>query len=751
MGVENNNLDLSKIDNDDLVGLAQNIEQFYSNDAGVKSQLSYHWERNHLMLDGKQWLQFNASTSANGALWAPLNVMKQNEYIPRPVTNYIFDCYQTLKSYLIKDQPKTTVTPNTQTHRDKSAAKLANLVNESNYERLKEIYNYEYAASCVITYGTVFKKDYWDSSTLMMAEVPKMVPQPEVDPMTGMPTGNITETQATDPETGQPMFDSIPLGDVNTDIVEPYRICLDPLATDLHKARWVMEYSIQPLDLVVELFDKEEPGYTGQVKELKPEKTLSGSMQRFYQLKNSSGTKGSGLAANGQSQPIENTVVLKEYYERPSAKYPKGRMICVANGLTLFADASPYEGPELGDWHPYSECRWEVVPGRFWGKSPLDDTCELQKKLNSIDSVIILTRKTMAIPQKLIPTGSSVAAGSWGGKPGAEIFYRADPSGAKPETVMASGVHESVFQERSQVLEDIKQISGAIDILKGDRPPGVTAASALNMLYEVGTGKIYPVLRRWKCFVESSQKKQLKLVATRYQEPREDFIKLLRAKNTELSPEEINKFIGADLHDNFNVVMEPGSSIPKLQAAKQAALQEAAQTGALALENPINRAEYQRQMGITGFDNDIGKDQKRAEWENDILDDTDLSPDNKPIVLAVDNDDVHEKVHGDRMKEPSFFSLSANAQQAYMRHIQEHQMAKSQKMQAQMLQMMAMGQDPAAGGRGGASPSAGPHDVAKGEAPGPKSAPQELGRGPTKEVKNSLKQDAMVPGAIGGA
>jgi hypothetical protein len=58
-----------------------------------------------------------------------------------------------------------------------------------------------------LTYGTVFKKDFWDNSYLSLARVPRMVQQPVVDPNTGMPTGQMEEVQAKDPMTGEELFD----------------------------------------------------------------------------------------------------------------------------------------------------------------------------------------------------------------------------------------------------------------------------------------------------------------------------------------------------------------------------------------------------------------------------------------------------------------------------------------------------------------------------------------------------------------
>lgn len=721
--------DLTVVSNDDLDQLAQSIEGFYKKDTTAKTQLSYHWERNSLMIDGKQWLVFS-SGSTNGGLWTRLETTKGNDYIPRPTTNYMFDCYQTLKSYLIKTKPKSTVYPNSDLYADKTAAKIADLCLEANWARLKEDENYEYAAACLVMYGTVFKKSYWDTTEVVMSKVPRMVQQPQMDPTTGQVTG-IQEVQATDPMTGDPLFDEIPLGDVNTEVVEPFRIAIDPNANDIHKIRWVMEYSVQPLSWIQEVYSKDpeqDPGYTGRADEVKEETALQGGLKRMYQLKQSSGVKthgvGSSINSSGSDEHIINSAVVKEYYERPSRQYPNGRMVVVANGICLYAGDSPYIGPELGDWHPYSECRWEIVPGRFWGKSPLDAASEIQKQINAIDSVIVLNRKTMAIPQKLIPISAGIPHGMWTGRPGQEIYFRDVGGGQPPQIIQAHGVDGTVFQERAQRVEDMKTITGAIDILKGDRPDGITAASAIEMLYEVGMGKLFPVLGRNKRFVESDQKKQLRIISKYYKEPRPDFIRLLQQKNKELSAESISNFIGTDLLDNCNVVVEAGSNVTKLQAAKKQELREAAQSGVLNLADPRNRSEYMQQMGITGFDSDIGPDQKRAELENSQLDNLQNMPNKSPIVLQWDNDEIHIQVHEKRMKEASWMELPPATQQAYMKHWMDHQQAAQHKQMLANMQAAAAGQSP--------QPA---------QAPPPPMRKQPTGHGAPKQVRDALASD----------
>lgn len=647
------------------------------------------------MLDGQQWLVFEGSREAGG-VWRKLKPSPINEYIPRPVTNYLYDAYQTLKSYVLKNKPRISVRANSQQHKDKVAAKLAELISETNWKRLKEDMNYEYAAACGIAYGTVFKKDYWDNSYLNLARVPRMEQRPVTDPMTGQPTGQIEEIPMVDPLTGAELYDELPLGDLSTAVVEPYRIAMDPLASSMHELRWVMEYSIRPLSWITENYDRQEEGYTGKAQEVVEEKSLSNSLRRFFQLRTSTGVRGNlngttGLTTSSSAEMIDNAAVVKEYYERPTQKNPHGRLAVVANNVLLYLGPSPYSGPESSDWHPYSEFRWEIVPGRFWGKSPLDDSAEIQKQINSIDSLIILTRQTMAVPQKLVPQGS-MAPGSWTGQPGQEIFARPGPNGEMPQNLPAAGVDAQVFAEREQRVSDLKQITGAIDILKGDRPTGVDSASGMALLYEIGTGKLFPALDRWKYFIESSQKKQLRIIENKYREPRPEFSKMLIAKNKDLTEDQLRNFIGQDLYDNCNVEIEASSSIPKLRAAEHMLLLEIASQGVLNLENPANKQEFLSRFGISGFDSDYTKDVQRAEWENDLLDNLPNTPDNQPIVLDVDNHQVHLAIHAEHMKEPSWLSMPLQVQQAYLQHNMQHEQKLAQQQQQQMIQAAMMGQ-----------------------------------------------------------
>ena len=60
-------LDLTKVDVTDSDKLVSLIEGYYKQDTSTKNALTYHWEKNHLMLDGqRRWLVFEGNRETGG-------------------------------------------------------------------------------------------------------------------------------------------------------------------------------------------------------------------------------------------------------------------------------------------------------------------------------------------------------------------------------------------------------------------------------------------------------------------------------------------------------------------------------------------------------------------------------------------------------------------------------------------------------------------------------------------------------------
>jgi hypothetical protein len=138
-------------------------------------------------------------------------------------------------------------------------------------------------------------------------------------------------------------------------------------------------------------------------------------------------------------------------------------------------------------------------------------------------------------------------------------------------------------------------------------------------------------------------------------------------------------------------------------------------------------------MDILGFDSGYGKDQARASYENDQLDNLAADPQGRhPVRLECDNDDIHIEVHESRMKEPSFEELPGEVQMAYAQHVAEHKQAKDEIMHQQMMQAAMMGIPPQPPG------------------PNPMQAQEKIkqGQGPSTKMQNAMNPD-LTGGGIG--
>ncbi len=681
-------IDFEKIDSQDLDAKAAAAEEASKMAPYYQERMAYNWMQNISFLLGDQHIFYNTISKQ----FEIIPTSRGTDYVPRPVTNYIQAISSSIVSVLTRNKPNADVNPNSNSTEDIGAASIAAIVQDVKWEDDDMESKLMEAALWSVCCGTVFRKDYWDTSYGKVVRVPmtQEIVHQVLDDM-GQIQLLTKDEPVVDPIDGSPMFNEIPLGDSAVNIIDPFRMVVDPNAVNDSDISWIMEVSVQRLDWIKENFGKEGNGYTGKGAEVKPDQNVNTMVEMSQRLKTLAG-KGSGPYGGTSSlqQGLKNVAVIKELYVRPTKAFPKGQMIVVCNGKCLYSGDSPYYDGMPQSFHPYSVFRWELVPGRFWGKSLLEDLIEPQRTINAIDSLVILNRKTMVSPQKLIPTGCGIPNGDWSGAPGLQMEYRpVGANGAKPEIIPGVALPPQVFQERQSKVEELYRIARTNEILQGIKPSGVSTYSALQLLQEQSYSVLSPQIHRWEKFIEKGETKKIKLISQRYREPRPEFINKLKAMNKEIADIDIANFVGSDLRDNCSVRVEAGSSIPRSIAAQQQQLKELAQTGVLGdlINNPVNKQKFLERLGVKGFDSDFEADVKRAQWENDMLDE---GMGAGTAVLPYENHTIHIQIHMNRMKEPSFMKADPAVQQQYIQHVETHNMYQQQAMMQQAQQNALM-------------------------------------------------------------
>lgn len=685
-------LDLQTVSTEDAKSIVARVEDYYRQAGAERLPMARAWEKSIRFVRGDHYLQYVPSQFRYDQL--PVSI-RRSDYVPRPITNYIYRYAQALISWQIAAKVNPTVQAASDRDEDRFAARTSEAILEILWQLLREDEKHIDLETWRVITGTAIKKVYWDASAGGYAVVPN-------------------------PETGEEIM--IPLGDVKTSVLSPFNFAVDPEASDIDSAQWVMEFSIQSVQWIKEQFAAERgEGYTGAAAEVHEDRNLNTLLQTLFRLSHSIYTGVAGQSVDASR--IKNKAVVKEVYERPSRDYPQGRCFVVAGEKLLYSGPSPYffdTWPEPV-WHPYTFFRYMPDPGSLWGLSVIYQLTRPQQRMNAIDSMIVLNRKTNAAPKILLPNGSGVPNNYLVGRPGLGIPYNpVGANGAKPEVMQGASLPADVLAERNQAPADMDFIVGGGELLRGAKPPGASAFAALSFLNEQKENSLAVVARQYELGLQRSERMKLLLVQRGYQEPRPEFVARLRARLAGASSIELENFIGSDLRNNVEVRVEPLASIPRSRILQQQTLLELIGRNLLpsVLQDPQEHSEFLEIFNVKRFGRTTGKDVRKAEAENLMirqganvsLIEIHLKGIEDPMIraraflsadefiLPDENHELHIYVHTQDMKDVNYLKLPEQIRLIHQFHVEAHRFAQQQLLSAQQAQMMAMQAQTATGG-----------------------------------------------------
>lgn len=166
-----------------------------------------------------------------------------------------------------------------------------------------------------------------------------------------------------------------------------------------------------------------------------------------------------------------------EYVQR--LKYPQGRKICVAGGVLLDDGPIPYDDGLF----PFIRFPNYILPREYHGISDVEQLESPQKIFNKLVSFALDVLTLMGNPVWLNPTSSGVDSDNLFNRPGLTIDYDGE---RPPQRVEGVQLQPYVLQMIDRMKSWFDDISGNLEVSRGAKPEGVTAASAINSLQEAG-------------------------------------------------------------------------------------------------------------------------------------------------------------------------------------------------------------------------------------------------------------------------
>lgn len=558
------------------------------------------WWRNLLYTLGRQWIYYNQQRGA----WADKRMQK---WIPRPVTNKIAETVDAMRSVFqsvelsVKCRPISDDPTDTQT--SETAENLAPALH-AEHDMAFRLFESDF---WTITTGNAFWHTWFDKRAehgmLMVpferceqcqetAAPSEIVAAGHTCPKCGSPNF----VPAVD-EQGQPIGNEYPVGKGATDVCSVFELGIPGgyQAFDdvpgLIRQRWrTREYY--------------ERYYPDLLPQLKFEKMANErSLQLLKSLASQSDVSSSALSAQSSESSVGDGIVEYELWLKPTKTYPRGLLLRVAGNpgseVILRTSDEQMPGPLPSTTvkgqpiFPWIHVGYHRFGGRIWARSPLDLLIQKQDQINQLDSLMLLGVQRMSNPVWLEPKGAEVK--KFTGEPGLVVKYNPLIAGgnAKPERIEGQNIPPSLLRLREQFIQDLESLAGTQDVLKGAKPAGVSAFSAMQLLVERAQSRFGPVLaergeayRKWFA---------LALEIERQYGPDERTYAAMGANRRWT----FSKFKNADIQGSVKVLIEDGSQAPKTNLGKRAAVEQLRQLGLLDPNDPDQRIRIYQVFGQT--------------------------------------------------------------------------------------------------------------------------------------------------------
>ena len=657
--------------------IASYVEDEYQRRQSERKAFELQWRLNGEFINGNQYLDINTKTNSLQ------EVPKINWWSEREVFNQIATIQETRIARLSTQKPILKTRPASNEDGDMSAAKVSSsLLSSTWYDQdMDTLYNslIAWLELC----GTVLVKPIWNKDKGRLIDR-QMVEDPEASAENAeeQEGENRIKTDKHDTELGiDQQMQELREGDIETAVVPAFEFFPDSSYRDgMEHVRSAIHARAYHVDDIQDMWGVK----------VEAEKV---DVMTLQQTKNGAGGVGySAGSYHGATKPLENHAVIKEYYERPSKRYPQGRFIVVAGGKTLHVGVLPYQigkdgEPEL----PFVRFVCVPKPGVFWGGTIVERCLPIQRRYNALRNRIAEYLNMVTIGQWNVQEGSMDDDSQLNNAPGSIRYYKV--GFAPPEPVQFPPLPSSFENEISTLLSEFTAVSGVSELSRySEAPSGVKSGVALSIANEQDNTRISMTSTGIANGIVDLGKFWLRLYRQFAQEPR-----LVRSigKNDEVDVIEWN---ASDLKSD-DVVIDNTAALSESPAQRRQMVFDLIGTGIFNREdqNPYSEEGIQKIMEMI----DMGH------WELGMQDDRKLQQmrakrEQKNLIQGMpqqveDFDDhaLHLEQHNRFRMSADYEALKMNpmAQPIVMlfeQHIFEHYHAQQLEVQQQAMQQMMM-------------------------------------------------------------
>ena len=304
------------------------------------------------------------------------------------------------------------------------------------------------------------------------------------------------------------MHDDLP----DCDIVDPFSFYINPSATKLENAQWIIHMAPRPLYEIKELFPEKghlvkSMGKMSEYEALKITETKQGGKE-LIQVTDSHGTDTNYFEGETEAmQNLEERALLVEVYMRDGSldytdemsdkgkvgkpRYPGGiRKICMANDIILYDGPSRYQFLDKMNRCPYPFPFIVMKNGgsahSFWGKPEPKRLKSINLALDRIASQVMDNVHLIANPMFVVDETADVQD-QINNKPGSVIRKRGP---GQVTMLQPASIPGYVFNFYQLLVDMFETVSGVNKATMGKQEPNVTSGVQAQVYRTASTSKI---------------------------------------------------------------------------------------------------------------------------------------------------------------------------------------------------------------------------------------------------------------------
>lgn len=358
-------------------------------------------------------------------------------------------------------------------------------------------------------------------------------------------------------------------------------------------------------------------------------------------------------------------VIVKEWFQKPTPKFPEGRYACVANGILLKQGPLPYGFSDCANPYPVTEFIDTQMAGRFYPTTVMEQLIGPQKEYNLIRSKVAEQIRMQSHPKILVAKQLQLPDDAWNSEAGEVIEYIALPGIPEPKPWFPPNIAADAWRSLELIQSEFDAITQIYPSAEGNAG-GAESGFQTNLLQEAADAAHIPDIRSHELSVEEAAFKLRRIIAKGYDVPR-----LITIVGRNYEPDVI-EFSNTQIDENAEVIVQIGSGLPQMKASKIQSMMELWDRGMLG--NPQD-PEARRKV-LSSLDlGELESMQEQSRRDEDLAKLENLTFSQGGQVEPPQffhNHNIHYATHTDQLKSVEAQKWSPEIKQALVIHIIQH-------------------------------------------------------------------------------